>query len=376
MKFLTTVALFASLILADQVLDDSEAKGRKPCCARKEPSFDCGDGCGGCFKNYIQKMDFYHTKPILEGQGKNWMYFAENTPIETSDGIFTADCHGGKVDSSVFTRWVPPSGLQSIDNPKFFILAMTPAQVPKNGDLVIEFEGSGETFRGDQNPFPKEITQPNDLRFANSFFITYDFTTQLATSFALTNDRVYAVYTRYTIGRDEESPYAAFSFVIPVKMRRSCDYHNMKLVYHGTDKQISWRLEGREVFRVTKPGYLLDRQYMTLDYGGAEGPIFPQSVYYGFGTASIVQSYPACKRSDSCCDCKFPTVRQALTNTGNATAPALYNPLLGPDNAAIYWQSNNVAADAVATDFIWGQGATLSIKKLVVYQDLCAGRKC
>jgi hypothetical protein len=82
-------------------------------------------------------------------------------------------------------------------------------------------------------------------------------------------------------------------------MRKSCDYHNMKLVFHGTDKQISWRLEGREVFRVTKPGYLIDRQYMILDFGGAEGPIFPQSVFYGIGTSSIVDAYPACKRSDT-----------------------------------------------------------------------------
>ncbi len=384
MKLFTAISLFASLLVA-QIED--EAKGKKPCCGTKEPSYDCGDGCGGCFKNYIQKMDFYHTKPVLLGNGKNWSFFQPTANYTADDGVFSFDCHGGYVNSGVFTHWVRPNPITQLDHYKFFIYADAAAEIPKNGDLVIEFDGSGETYNGDQNPFPKEITQLNDLRFAHAGFSTIDFEKGFAFDWLLTNDRVYVLYARYPLFWDSDviTPpnYATFTFAIPVKMRKPCDTHNMKTVFHGANKQVSYRLDGREVFRITKVGYLLDRQYMLIDQAGQEGPEFPERVSYGFGTFSMVDAYPACKRSDSCCDCKFPTVRQALTRTGDTAWLPEYNPLLGKNpaigplaNAAVFWQANSNPALAIESDFIWGQGATLSISKLVVYQDLCAGRKC
>jgi len=342
MKFFTAIALFASFLVAQEAAaaDEIVEKGKKPgCCRTKEPSYDCGDECGGCFKNYIQKMDFYHTKPVLEGAGKNWNYFFEDLSdaIKADDGVFTADCHGGKIDSTVFTRFFNSTTVRELEGAKFLIYAKAPAEVPKNGDLVVEYEGSGETFKTDQNPYPKEITQPNDYRMAANLFTTIDFQSSLAFSWLLTNDRVYILYSRYTFGWAAGEQYAAFNFVIPVKMRKPCDWHNMKTIVHGTTKQVSWRLEGREVFRVSKVGYLIDRQYMAADFSGQEGPAFPAQIWYGFGTVDSLWAYPACKRSDTCCDCKFPTVRQGLVDMGSELAPPLYNPLLGPPNPAIFW---------------------------------------
>lgn len=377
MKLYTTIALIAAIVSAQLPNAEEAEKGKKPCCRRPEPSFDCGDGCGGCFKNYISKMDFYHTKPVLSGAGKNWSYFAVGN-YTANDGLFQFDCHGGVIDSSRYTLWQPPAENLFLDHNKFFIYTDGTADVPKNADLVVEFEGSGETYRTDESKFLPEIIQPFDIRAANVAYSTFDRETGFAFDWVLTNDRVYVIYARYPQYWDNDvtADYAVFYFAIPVKMRKNCDWHNMKTVLHGATKQVSYRLDGREVFRVTKPGYLLDRQYMLLDMGGQEGPDFPESVAWGLGTFTLVNYYPACKRSDTCCDCKFPTVRQALTRTGDAAAPEQYNPLLGPINPAIFWQNNEDPLLAQESDFIWGQGAKLLIKKLVVYQDYCAARQC
>lgn len=373
------IALFlvSPLILAaaSADLEKHEAKHRrKPCCNIKEPSEHCGDGPGGCYRNYFQKMDFYHVKPVLTGSGKNWNYLNEELEgLAADDGIFTADCHGGKIDSSVFTTYHDNTTLPQLDNYKFVMYAKNPAEIPNRGDLVVEFEGSGETFKTDQNPYPSEIVQCNDFRLALNAFFAFDFETNLWLSWYLTNDRVYIAYGRNPFGWTVEGEYAAFDFVIPVGMRKPCDWHNMKIVFHAPQKEISWRLDGHEVLRITKPGNLIDRQYMVEDLGGGQTPVFPFQVWYGMGTMTKIQQYPACKRSDTCFDCKFPSVRQALADPGNEFALEMYNPLLGPPSPAIFWANSGSTTES---DFIWGQGSILKIRKLAVYQDLCANPRC
>jgi beta-glucanase (GH16 family) len=147
----------------------------------------------------------------------------------------------------------------------------------------------------------------------------------------------------------------------------------MKIVFQAPQKEISWRLDGHEVLRITKPGQLIDRQYMVEDLGGRQTLAFPSQVWYGMGTMTKIQQYPGCKRSDRCLDCNFPSVRQALADPGNEYALEMYNPLLGPPNPAIFWANSGSTAES---DFIWGQGSILKIRKLAVYQDLCANPRC
>lgn len=382
MKVAALVCLLASWISASAVEEELEKK--KPCCGlRQAEDESCGVDGSGCKRTYVEKLDFYHTKPVIQGSDSGpirgtWTYYDGLEGSQADDGIFTAGCHGGVVDSRVFQSWSGPSPNPYRDNYKFLIFAMEEASVPKFGDLTVEFEGSGETFKGDQNKFPKEITQTNDLRSVNVGFITRDELTGLEFNWLLTNDRVYVVYTRH-FDQYGMSQAAGFTFALPVKMRKPGDWHSMKTVLHGTAKQVSYHLDGHEVFRISKVGYLLDRQYMLVDYGGAEAVLFPTFVKYGFGTFTMVNAYPACKRSDHCCDCKFPTLRQALSNTGvyDAFLPSAipYNPLLGFPSPAVFFQPNDDPSLAAEDDFIWGQGAKLYIKKLVVYQDVCA-RKC
>lgn len=377
MRLPAFVALLATLAATSPAGEDLEKKNKPCCCLRQASSEECRADREGCTRNYLQKLDFYHTKPVLNGPSSTWSYYAVPESFQADDGKLTFDCHGGIVDSSVYTAWVGPAPQPYLDNAKFLIFADEPVDVPKMGNLVVEFEGSGETFKGDQNSYPKQSTQHNDIRFANVGFVTRDNTTGLQFDWVLTNDRVYVVYSRSPHGLGNAFQPAGFTFAIPVKMRRPNDWHSMKTILHGGTKQVSYRLDGHEVFRINRVGYLLDRQYLLIDYSGQEAAVFPASVQYGFGTFTLVNAYPACKRSDVCCDCKYPTLRQALANTGTYLndEPVPWNPLLGYGSPAVFFQPNDDPALAQQGDFIWGQGSKLFIKKLLVYQEICP-RKC
>jgi hypothetical protein len=356
--------------------DGVETKLRKPRCARREVTPRGCVTCGDCGKNYITKMDFYHVKPVLEGAGKNWSYF-----YGANDGHFSADCHGGFIEANPYTQFFTTDGLFR-NNIKFAMASDTLADVPKNADLVLEYEASVEVFNTDQSPYPKEITEVNDFRLGFGFFLGYDPMSGLVNAWFLTNDRVYAVYCRLANYFDlPNSTWAKFTFVIPVGMRKPCDKHNLKTIYHGDKKQVSYRLEGKEVLRITKPGYYIDRDYLVVEEGGIESGVFPSKVLYGFGAGDYLTAYPACKRSDTCCDCQYPSVRMALAYIGNRGGVAdlvQYNPVVGQPVPASYWYSNPTGTPSPNEEmyYLWGQGADVHIEKLLVYQDFCSGRKC
>jgi hypothetical protein len=272
-----------------------------------------------------------------------------------------------------------------VDNPysdhyKYFIMANQPVPVPKAGNLVFEFLASTKTFRTEQNPFPEVLQSPagDDVRFASGVFQVFDpyrlgesnpAADGLVFSFYLTNDRVYVGYERqdrYISGtRPPGVLPAAFNFLIPVKVRRSCDLHDMKIVVNHANRFVSWRLDGREVFRVNKVGYLLSRTFMLTDFGGAEQEAFPETLTYGFGSMTLLDSYPACLRSDNCRSCKFPDLRQALVQTVINEANYI-NPVLGAPQPAIFW-------DLLGQEKyrLWGQGSETHIRRLAVYTEQC-----
>lgn len=339
---------------------------KKPCC---KPSASCDE----CLL-YVARMDFYHVKPILAGLGRNWSYRqyldydgVGGSDYIANDGTYSSDCKGAVVDSSVFTKWAPPNQQPGVSRDKFFIFADAPAAIPTHGKLIVEFEGSGQTFKGDQSPFPSEIIQSNDVRTTNVQFNTFDLVSGFEFNWILTNDRVYASYARNHV-----SDAAVFLYILPVMQRRPSDWHNMKIVFDGERKHVTFILDGHHVLRLTKLGYKLDDTYLVVDQGGFEGAAWPSSIQYGFGTFALIDGYPACKRPDRSCNCNFPPVRQALTNTDYLGDLPYFDPLLGAPTLATFWQPNQVPILANQVDFIWGQGAKLWINKLVVYQDRCS----
>jgi hypothetical protein len=139
----------------------------------------------------------------------------------------------------------------------------------------------------------------------------------------------------------------------------------MKIVINYAGRYVSWRLDGREVFRVNKIGYLLSREFMLTDFGGVEGDAFPELVQYGFGSMTLLDSYPACLRSDVCRSCKFPDLRQALVQT--VINPQQYiNPPLDHGRPAVFWDTTGAIQNR-----LWGQGSETAIRRLAVYYEDC-----
>jgi len=332
-----------------------------------------------CARDYVADLDFYTNYPVLSGNQATWTYYADENVV-ADQGSLTTGCKGGLLDTKVYTE---TSGGQTnnpySDNYKYFIYAKEPVAVPRAGNLVVQFLASARTFKTDDNPFPEALKSDagDDVRFAAGYFSVFDpfvsdisrpLADGLTFSFFLTNDRVYASYQRMAKIDSETgiaSSHAAFNFLIPVKVRKFCDLHEMKVVLNHSNRIVSWRLDGREVFRVNKVGYLLNREFMLSDLGGTEADAFPETIQYGFGSMTMLDSYPACLRSDQCRSCKFPDMRQAFVQT--VLNPENYkNPPLNHGRPAVFWDTTGAEKNR-----LWGQGSTTHIRRLAVYTEDC-----
>ncbi len=333
-----------------------------------------------CVRDYIEDMDFYTNFPRLVAPNKSWSYYVSGNTTADGGSLGTG-CRGGFLDTKVYKVTAPQTTNPYSDHYKYFISADEPVAVPKSGNLVFEFLAGVKTFKTEQNPFPDVLLSDaaDDVRLANGAFQVYETTDPLLPSpnsdglvfsFYQTNDRVYIGYERQWLGTLPPE-YATFSFLIPVKVRRSCDLHDMKIVINYSNRMVSWRLDGREVFRVTKVGYLLNREFMLSDMGGAEGDAFPELLKFGFGSFTLLDNYPGCLRSDVCRSCKFPDLRQALVQTStDAVAADMYNPVLGSPIPAVFWDTQSLAINR-----LWGQGSETVIRRLAVYKEDCGNGK-
>lgn len=384
-RFNCDVCVESSTSSSSSSSSSSDSCGQGPC-----------DDSDYCQRDYLADLDFYTHYPRLTGERADWSYWTDGQ-VTADGGSLAFSCKGGLLDSKVYTVTSPQSANPYADHYKYFISANAPVTVPKAGNLVFEFVAAVKTFETDQYPYPEVLISDagEDVRFAAGVFQVFStnssqpdqrnpLTDGLVFSYYLTNDRVYIGYERQQQanadvvpdGKAYSSAYAAFNFLIPVKVRRACDQHDMKIVFNQANRYVSWRLDGREVYRVSKVGYLLNREFMMSDFGGAEGDAFPDLLQYGFGSFTLLDNYPACLRSDSCRSCKFPDVRQALVQTllpvsipPNPVVPPYtgqYNPVLGQPSPAVFWDTNGLVANR-----LWGQGSESAIRRLAVFKESC-----
>jgi len=324
-------------------------------------------------------MDFYTSIPNFTVNTGTWTYFtladtADVVYFTADDGTLTTGCSGGILDSKVYTSFQNGLGPNPVeDHAKYWAYAKTPIPIPPHGDVVVKWGASVQTFKTEENPFPSAIVERNDFRLANGQFMAWDPETGLYFAFLVTNHRVYIVYQRDPIvpvaaGKSAQQSFgyaSIFTFVIPVKIRRTCDWHDMEVVFHGDSKEVSYHLDGQEVYVVGQVGYLLDREYMVNDEGGDEVKLWPESVYYGFGTFSGVDYYPACQRSESCRSCRYPFIREGLTALNDDVTYTSFNPIFGSPVPAVFWDPTSATSNK-----IWGQGTVTKIRKLIAYQRL------
>lgn len=314
--------------------------------------------------NWIEDMDFYHTYPVLNGPGPTWSYFRLGDFVANGGELVTG-CHGGMLDTSMYRVTESGTPIPELDHLKYLIFANKRAEVPRRGQLVVEWKAMAKTIRTDENPFGPRLTHDNDPRLASAAFIVSDFNTGLAFNFLLTNDRVYVMYTRQPYLRFVfDRQYAAFTYIIPVKMRSCEDAHRLRVTLDGARREIKWYVDYRLVFRLTTVGGRLARPlYKTGEYGGFNELAFPTAIEYGFGSMTLLDQYPVCYRSEKNTECWYPSSVQALVKLGDSLALPQYNPFLGHPHPASYWDEQ-----ARPVSRLWGQGSESRIFRLSVYQ--------
>ena len=301
-----------------------------------------------------------------------WFYFAAG-PYVGDDGIVTTSPAGLRVVSSgtnpttgrpAFVRTLGqeqdngglPGGLDHVKWLAYMnhlsSYGYPGFDAPTSGELACETWVSGRSYGVGEHPFGDAVANPNDdLRLGSVAMNSIDFDTFMVFDFFLTNRSIYAFYERLPFGRGTYGNYAAFSFQIPVGSRRPGDTHNLKIAYNKSAGTVRWLVNGREVYRVSDIGRLIDRKYMTIDHGGdiPTAPVVPNQLNCGMGMFTLLDAH---KPSD-----------QALVRL--SSAPDFYfDPKRGAPRPQTFL--DNLSLE---TNRLFGQGAELSMVKYQVSWD-------
>ena len=212
--------------------------------------------------------------------------------------------------------------------------------------LSCETTMSGRTYGTAGQPFGDAVKDPeDDLRLASVMLNTIDNETSTAFDFVITNKRIYAFYGRPTFGRATLGNYASFANTVPLIRRTPGDSHHLKIAYDRSAGVVRWLIDGREVLKVDRIGYRLDRGTLTLDEGGVEGRVEPRQLNCGMGLLYLL-------------DGSYPTGRGLARLSVNTT---YYEPRLGEPH-----EESFVDEKSEESSRIFGQGGEFRMKNLVV----------
>lgn len=242
-----------------------------------------------------------------------WFYFAAG-PFVGDDGLVTTSRRSGlRVVASgtntttgdpAFTLSLGQEG--SVDNPfglpgtidhvkwLAFMNATTPSGVPgfeavEGQVLRCETTMSGETFGTAGHPFGSAVADAeDDLRLAAVTMSAIDFETFVHFLFAITNERIYAIYERPPLARAVFGDYAGFVFAVPVAERTSGDEHKLEIAFDKAAGTVRWLIQNEEVFRVDQIGHLIDREHLLIDHGGTEQLVSPNQLNCGMGLLNLL----------------------------------------------------------------------------------------
>lgn len=323
-----------------------------------------------CDYTLLNDLDFYYRYPKI---GEDWAYYQKGDYV-ADGGYMTFGRRGGLLNTSRYNVSIAQSPFPYLDNYKFLVFADEPVALNQVNDLVVEWQVDGaRTFKTDGSPYPPALLKcpGDDVRLASASFNVWDPATDLYFNFLLTNDMVYAVYGRNPDQQTQDYNFAAFNFIVPLLWRKPSDKHSLKVVLSARQRTVRWKIGNKDYFKVDAVGARVDRQFMTVDFGGADDLVFPASIKYGFGSMTLLNHYPACWKACENKPCIFPAADpQALYKTGTAQAPAQWDPKKAKPVPAVFWNSCNPAEEFR----LWGQGSVTYFKRLTVYEQKCKSR--
>lgn len=320
---------------------------------------------------YTLVWDDFKDGFSVNAPGAKWFYFAAG-PFVGNDGLETTSNQGLRVVSPgvnpitglpAFTSTLGQEGSPDnpfslpggIDHVKWLVYANNTATSGYPGfDCIpgqeLQFDAwvSGRSYGNEFHPFGIAVADPDDdIRLANPAVPTIDFENFLVADFFLTNKRIYALYERLPFNRTATNNYAAFTYAIPVAERLPHQQHKLTIGYDKSRNLIRWYVGGKEVFRVTRPGYrLASNEHLVIDHGGVEEDVVSRQRNIGFGTFTLL-------------DAASPT-QQALVRL--STAPDFYfNTLTGQPTPQTFLDELSLPGSR-----LWGQGAELNVRKVVV----------
>lgn len=240
----------------------------------------------------LANLAFHADTPFL---GDSWSHYALHGFV-ANDGAFSVAANGTAIlDIVPYSKWVGLNPIPELDNIKFEAFSNDPVSLTGNGNGTIasfEWAARAECFGTDKSPYPPALLQgKTDLRLAAASFSLFDPDTANSFQFLLTNDRVYVVYERISIKRAHLGDYAVYTYVKAVKERSPSDWHTLKMVLDSAKQDVSWHVDGQQVFHVDHVGHRLPKLEPIIDMGGRDTEAFPASIQYGFGAQTLLNAY-------------------------------------------------------------------------------------
>lgn len=221
--------------------------------------------------------------------------------------------------------------------------------VARGKTLSIESVMGGRTFGTGNQPFGDHVKDPeSDPRLAVVVMSTADFISGLGFDFFLTNRRIYAGYERVRFARPQLGPYAAFLYCVPVAERAQGDLHRLRISYTGESRSAKWYVDDVEVFRVDNAGVLIDRKFMLIDEGGADGAVAVGQLSCGLGMMSLLDG--------------ALNGGPALVDLSGAARA--FDPAKGEPTRPMF-----VDPESRETSRLFGQGAELTCRRFRVFQE-------
>ena len=316
--------------------------------------------------------DDFHNGFTVNTPSAKWIYFSHRNihgEFVANDGLTTTDNRGlHVVASGVNPMTMEPAFMLTmadendnafalpgqLDHYKWVVFMNHTASSGAPGfdavpgqELSCETWLSGRTFGTSGHPFILYPANPNDdPRLAAVAMTVFDFETRLAFDFWMTNERVYAVYSRLPYTQPLGNSYAAFYYMIPVGSRDPRHSEHLEIKYDKSAGVVRWFLDNREVFQVNQLGFRLARSSMTLDHGGVEQLLSPNQLDCGMGMFTLLDG--------------FRPANLGLVRLSNLSY-FYFDPDIGEPTPQLF-----VDNSSSETSRLFGQGAELLVQRYIV----------